>query len=284
MILVVGAEGLIGAALLEEVRRSGRDALGTSRNPKPGLLTLDLNVPEKFEPPAGVSCAVICAGRSGLLDCDRSPQETAKVNVQGTMRICEKLTRQGIPVVFLSSSLVFGGLFEPAGPWDETAPCCEYARQKAMVEKSMVGDLFAVVRITKVVEALRPRFSDWLQNLRLGRKVLASTVIRFSPVVLGEVARALADLSGNFHPGRFHISGDAEVSYLFAAQKLAEKADLPLDLVIADSVSGTKLFETLPRSSMMKIAGPAGSSDWRFTPSLPNLEAFLIRQATEQKS
>lgn len=284
MILVVGAEGMIGAALLQEVRKSGREALGTTRNPKPGFLTLDLKVPEKFEAPAGVSCAVICAGRSGLLDCDKSPLESAKVNVQGTMWICEKLARQGIPVIFLSSSLVFGGFFEPAGPWDETTPSCEYARQKAMVEKSMAGDLFAVVRITKVLEALRPRFLDWLQNLRLGRKVLASSVIRFSPVVLDEVARALADLSRNFHPGRFHISGDAEVSYLAAAQKLAQIADLPLDLVIADAVAGTKLFKALPPSSMMKNAGPAGSSDWRFTPSLPNLEAFLHNLAMEKIS
>src|SRR5438067_6280156 len=88
-VLVVGSDGLIGRALMEQLAREGLRALGTTRrreavNETRSFLDLSENL-EKWQPCGRVAVAVICAGVTKVESCRLDPVSTARVNVQAIL-------------------------------------------------------------------------------------------------------------------------------------------------------------------------------------------------------
>lgn len=275
MILVVGVDSLIGGELYRKLKVSGLNVRGTSRRPEGEHLYLDLGTPENFRVPQGVDVTVICAGVGDIAACARLPQETFRINVSGTAEIAHRAAASASRVIVLSSSLVLDG--QAGSPHAEAVlrPCCEYGRQKAALEARLAGEKHAIVRLTKVVETLRPRFSGWLGDMKEGRSVKASTILRFSPVSLDETARALCGLVAEFQPGIFHITGDESLSYYHAALCLAEENGLSNGLVLPDASSGLEFFHPVPTTASLAPAAPANCSGWRFSSSSAILNDFI---------
>jgi dTDP-4-dehydrorhamnose reductase len=275
MILVVGVDGLIGRELYRRLKASGLDVLGTSRRSDSTHLYLDLGAPENFRIPQDVELTVMCAGVGDIAACDRSPAETSRINVSGTTQFANRATEAGSRVVVLSTSLVFDGQTGSPRAEDPLSPCCEYGRQKAAMEAELSGNNCAIVRLTKVVETLRPRFSGWLGDMREGQSVKASTELRFSPVSLDETVRALGGLVTDFQPGIFHITGDAGFTYHHAAVRLAEEKGLPADLALPDASSGLEFYHPVPVTASLAPAAPTNCSGWRFSSSSAILADFI---------
>lgn len=275
MILVVGVDGLIGGNLYRSLKQCGTDVIGTSRRTGGGHLHLDLASPENFQMPRGIDVTVVCAGGGDIAACEASPAFTSLINVSGTSFVAERAAESGSRVVALSSSLVFDGQGNPPGADAAPSPCCEYGRQKAEMESRISGERFAIVRLTKVIETLRPRFSGWLEELRNKRAIAASTALRFSPVSLKETIAALSGLVANFRPGSFHVTGDETFTYHHAASRLAVAWDLDPALVVSDVSAGTNLFQPLPVTANLAPASPQGCSGWNFSPSSSTLNSFL---------
>ena len=275
MILVVGVDGLIGGELYRKLKASGLDVLGTSRRSGSPHLYLDLGAPENFHMPQDVDVTVMCAGVGNIAACARSPKETSRINVAGTAQIANRAAESGNRFVVLSSSLVFDGQTGSPRAQDPVSPCCEYGRQKAAMESELSGVNCAIVRLTKVVETLRPRFSVWLRDMKEGRAVKASTELRFSPVSLDETVRALCGLVSDFQPGIFHITGDVSFTYHHAAVRLAEEKGLPAGLAVPDASSGLEFFHPVPMTASLAPAAPADCSGWRFSSSSAILADFI---------
>ena len=87
--LIVGTDGKIGGALLQRLKRSGKQVLGTTRRmEKVQKDNLYLNLAEDVSDwpvPDGVQAAVICAGVSSVGACASDPLGTAQVKVDGTL-------------------------------------------------------------------------------------------------------------------------------------------------------------------------------------------------------
>ncbi len=277
--LVVGADGLIGASLAESLRHAGHEVLGTTRRKQAGGLMLDLAKAEEFQVPPGVEIAFICAGIGSLVECAKSPEATARVNLVGTAYLARQLVERGGRVVYLSTNLVFDGSAPAAETSNPVRPCCEYGRQKAQLESRLHGDDYACVRLTKVMESLTPRFEAWRSDLRQGKRIAVSEKLRFSPVCLEETVQALAEFARDFRPGVFHISGDEDFSYYEAALRLARESSLPAELIETDPMAGSDLFEPMPAFATLAVRGPDGSSCWRFSPASVTLDHFTRRLA-----
>lgn len=275
MILVIGADGLIGGALHRQLKASGRAVLGTSRRPGGEHLHLDLANPDGFIMPAGVETTVVCAGVGDIAACARSPEETARINVRGTVLIAKLAAESGSRIITLSSSLVFSGQGASPRADDPVSPCCEYGQQKAVMESELAGEKYAVVRLTKVLETLRPRFSSWLEELKDGRSVRASSKLRFSPIALGETIQALGGLMEKFQPGIYHVSGDESFSYHDAAVCVADSVGASPELVLADTQSGIDLFDPVPVTASLAPAEPVDCSGWRFSSASSKLADFI---------
>lgn len=277
MNLVVGASGLIGAALLRELHRRGLPAQGTSRGGGAGLLPLDLARAREAPLPPGIALAFLCGGVTGLGACAADPRGTAAINVVGTAELAARLAHSGAKLVFLSSSLVFSGCGSRRAT-DATDPCCEYGAQKASAE-SLLPAGSAVVRLTKVVESLGERMSFWASSLVSGKRVEASSALRFSPLPLRLVADLLAGFSGSFAPGIFQMSPPDDLSYLKAAESLADRLGASRGLVADAPSPGLDLYWRFPASATIVPHAPPGASGWRFPSSGGTLSDFLTDMA-----
>jgi dTDP-4-dehydrorhamnose reductase len=277
--LVVGVDGLIGASLAEFLRHAGHEVLWTTRRKHSDGLMLDLAKAEEFQVPPDVDTAFICAGIGSLVECAKSPEATARVNVVRTACLAQRLAERGSRVVYLSTNLVFDGSVSAADISDPVRPCCEYGRQKADLESHLHGDDYACVRLTKVVESLTPRFQGWQSDLRQGKRIAVSEKLSFSPISLDETVRALADFVHDFRPGLFHISGDEDFTYYEAALRLAEQSSLPSGLIETAPTAGSNLFQPMPVFATLAVRGPGRSSCWRFSPSSAILQGLTCRLA-----
>ena len=87
-VLVVGADGAIGAAVAARLEVGGHPVIRTSRRGTPGTVPLDLATdPATWRLPKGVSTAVLCAAVTSTEACRNHPDEARRVNVEATVEL-----------------------------------------------------------------------------------------------------------------------------------------------------------------------------------------------------
>lgn len=234
--LVVGSNGLIGAALLAKLSASGFAATGTTRRvpAASGTIYIDLNAaPASWTIPAGVSIAYLCAGVTKLDDCRKDPSSSARVNVDALGNLAEKLAAQGAFVIFLSTSQVFSGTESFPSAETPLTPATEYGRQKAAAEARILrlGARAAVVRITKITETLASLFSRWEEALRRGEEIHPFSDMSAAPAPLSLVVDALVRVGEGRLSGVMQVSADRDLSYAEMAGLVAQRVKAGTALV-----------------------------------------------------
>ncbi len=226
-VLVVGADGLIGSALMERLPQQGLTVRGTSRRHEcTPELYLDLaDEPATWQLPEVIKSAVICAGIVNVVGCERQPQATRKINVERTCLLIDQLQRRGAKVLYLSSNIVFSGDTPRVAADCLPDPRCEYGRQKVAVERYLEDrDCgFQVLRLGKVVEGAMEIVSNWAETAAESGVVTPFADFYFSPVQLSLVTSVIAGLLDKKQQGIFHLTARDEVSYLQLANHWAER-------------------------------------------------------------
>lgn len=250
--LVVGSNGLIGAALLAKLSASGFAATGTTRRVPAASATIHLDLgatPASWMIPAGIQIAFLCAGVTKIDDCRKNPSSSARINVDALGTLAEKLAAQGAFVVFLSTSQVFSGTERLPSAETPLSPATVYGRQKAAAEARILrlGKRAAVVRITKVSETLAPLFSRWEEALRRGEEIHPFSDMSAAPVPLSLVLEALIRVGEGRLSGVTQVSADRDLSYADMAELVAQriKADAALVRPVRARDSGLDL-EAVP--------------------------------------
>lgn len=229
MVVVVGASGLIGGAVLGDLTRNGIECEGTSSRretcAKEGYLHVNaLDAATWRNLPAKPDAVLLCAARPGLVDCRTHPFETRQLNVGGTSALAVECLRRGAFVGVLSSSFVFDGSRPDFLPGDDLCPACEYGRQKAELEGCIPRDGSAIVRLTKVLDASNPLLRAWRDKLGGGGTIEAAGDARISLLCAGDVAVRLAKMLTNPRPGLWHLSAPDDLSWFDLAGVLARRA------------------------------------------------------------
>lgn len=222
--LVVGADGLIGRALVEHLTRAGESVFETTRrsdtvSDRRGFLDLAADV-SAWRPPRGISVAYLCAAVAALDRCRREPAESAMVNVRHTVALAKKLVAGGAFVVFPSTNLVYDGSIPFRKAEDPVCPRTEYGRQKAEAEKQLLalGELISIVRFTKVLSDRTSLFRSWIQALRNGETIRPVSDMVIAPVPVSFAARVLHRVAEARLPGVVQVSGTQDISYAEAAR------------------------------------------------------------------
>lgn len=228
--LVVGADGLVGSALVASLERRGADVIGTSR--RKGRLGanrffLDLadeasvDVVEK----GSFSCAFLCAGITNMIMCEAKHGYSRQINVINTLNLARRLRASGARVVFLSSNTVFNGKALRPSEEADHCPSTEYGRQKVEVEQELLssGDAesVSIVRLSKVLSPVSGMAAEFIKQLTLGEPCMAFNDLWMSPISLDCVTRALLALAAGKYSGVFHLSGSDEITYAEFAHRLA---------------------------------------------------------------
>lgn len=227
-IVVLGAGGQLGRALIEAAGDAGQPVTGYDRN--------QLDVTDSATVSAclarhGDDVVINAAAFTDVDGAEDAPEAAYAVNVRGAEAVAEACALHGVRLIHLSTDYVFSG--DGNRPWrpdDLTGPINVYGRTKLAGEQAVrarLGDT-VVVRTSGV-------YASWGRNfvrtmLRLGRERKRLQIV--SDQVLGptsalDLARALVGITPAVREGAsgvFHFCGTPETSWNGFAQAIFEIA------------------------------------------------------------
>lgn len=218
-LIVVGASGLIGKAIMNVAREKGIEAIGTRYvSCNDDLIQFDLIhsrlidvLPSGFVNSKCPTFAVICSAESKIDKCFLNKEYSYKLNVTKTIELLKELNSIDIKFIFLSSDFVFDGINGYYDEGIEPSPKTEYGKQKAEVERyisSYMPDSL-IFRLSKIVSdnPLEGHFfSEIYKKLVENKPIECIEGQIFSPTYVNDVSRsALLALEMNLK-GLYHVS------------------------------------------------------------------------------
>ncbi|MFA6319054.1 MAG: SDR family oxidoreductase [Elusimicrobiota bacterium] len=250
-VLVIGAAGLIGNALVRAWERRGAEVLGCDRVCRPGgpFVTLDFthegqvaSLLREFRP----GIVAVPAARPHVDYCEAHPEETRLANVLAPALVSRLCYQTGSVMVFYSSDYVFDGSKPSYGEDDPVCPVNEYGRQKVEAEEAVLAcGRHLVIRSSGVYgwQWVPKNFVlQVLTALRESRALRVPHDIRYNPTSAENLAEVTAELCGHGAAGIFHVVGRDRLARSEFAQEVARVFGLDAGLiepVEVESLMGT---------------------------------------------
>jgi dTDP-4-dehydrorhamnose reductase len=215
-VLVIGASGQMGAALLRVLRARGHEAVGTwAHEASPGLVPLDFTdsaATERLITGTRPDWVICPAALSHVDYCEEHPDEAFAANLHGPLVAAQAAGRVGAGFVYYSSDYVFDGV---DGPYAEDArprPLGVYGQSKAEGEQAVLGALerALVVRTSVVYGPERQEKNSAYQLIRTcrsGKGFRPAVDQRASPSYNPDVAAATVECCERELRGTWHLAG-----------------------------------------------------------------------------
>jgi dTDP-4-dehydrorhamnose reductase len=213
-LLILGASSHIGRYLYS--RLGPERAIGTysstaiERGRRFDLLTM--RVKDVVRGGEASHAVVLCANTSPD-SCFRDPAGSRRLNVAAMQRLIFDLWELGITPIFASSESVFDGMKGDYIETDEPRPIFLYAQQKKEMEDFLLtsGRPYLCLRIARVYgDDINDGtlLSTYMRQLMANPRRLRCAVDQaFSPVYIGDVARAITRSVERGLGGVYHLSG-----------------------------------------------------------------------------
>ena len=261
-VLVTGATGLLGAALVPALQAAGfsvlRHGWQAAADVHADLTRRDdtLALLERVRPDVIVHLAAL----TDVDACEADPQRAYLLNLQSVVHLAEWIAnaRPGSHLVQISTDQVYDGL----GPHAECGVCIRntYASSKIAAELAASGVGATVLRTNffgRSRRAGRVSFSDWLfAALQGGQAIQVFDDVLFSPLAIDTLALAIGRVVARRPAGVFNlgsrsggVGGISKADFAFA---FAAAAGLPtLSMTRSLSTTMTTLKAYRPKDMRM---------------------------------
>lgn len=249
-LLVTGAGGMLGRAVVMAAARDGHEVLGTAR------LHLDVTDREALmrrigeEQPEAV---INCAAYTDVDGAESDPMAAMAVNDAGAGNVAAAAAAAGAAIVHVSTDYVFDGSKD--GPWlesDPTAPLGTYGESKLAGELAVAhaNPSHAIVRTAWLFGAGAANFVDTMLKLGSEREEVSVVTDQIGcPTWTRHLAGALVALAQRPQDtGVHHIAGAGSCSWNELAQEVFQRAGIDCRVLATTS-------EAFPRPA----ARPANS-------------------------
>ncbi len=223
--IIIGANGLVGKAIISVLQSQGKIALGFSRSYRSPYKFDLLNPDFKIFSDYKVKTAYITAAVTGMQDCENNPGKSHKINVENTKKLIDYLNKNKIYIVFFSSSQVFDGNIKNPNENSLTNPKNMYGKQKIEIENYLLRKNIpsSIIRVTKVLgDQPAGLFKEWFSALKKGSYIYPAGNISLSPVIAGDLANISIQLANKRKEGVWNFSSKTEISYFDAVKLLAD--------------------------------------------------------------
>jgi dTDP-4-dehydrorhamnose reductase len=285
-LLVTGAAGLLGQAVLREARARGFQVIGSCSRTNcfidgEPLFAADLNRQGcgseliAAHRPASV---IHCAAATDVDWCEENPGSATRINVEASGELAEAAANIGAFFLYVSTDAVYEGDHGNYSETDPVGPVNVYARTKLLGEdrvRQSGGDV-AIVRTT--VYGWRGRekrtLSEWiLDRLESGGSVPGFSDVVFTPMLSADLSEVLLTTAERRLCGLWNVAGSEACSKFEFARRLAEKAGYSPDRVEPVRLDEGSLKARRPRNTSLRserITAALGRS-------MPGVDSGLTR-------
>lgn len=175
-ILVAGANGRLGAALVREWKAAGEDVVGWGRNE----FDLSWETPKMRTALAALDFSVMvnCAALTNVDHCEEHDDEAFQLNAEAPTVLADLCRERGARVIHISTDYVFDGAkTTPYTERDAARPISLYGASKRAGESGVLtvtGGQALVVRVSWVFGPDRPSFVDQIVQKALKEEHVAA--------------------------------------------------------------------------------------------------------------
>jgi dTDP-4-dehydrorhamnose reductase len=252
-VLVLGATGLLGRALVEE----------WSEDEVTGASSIDVDIRNRSQlHDRFVRCepnwVVLAAANTNVDDCERDPKRAHEVNVTGAANVALECREVGSRLLFLSSDYVFDGSKSvPYETNDVMNPLSVYGQSKANAERSVhqVVPNACILRTSWLFGANGRCFpNSILEAAKAGKKLSVVDDQIGRPTYNRDLARAIIKLCRAGARGTVHASNSGSCSWHQFACHLLRAAgfvDLPVQSIGTEALSRPA---RRPKHSVLSLA------------------------------
>ena len=283
-ILLTGASGGLGAALLRHLKPR-HEVLGLCfRHPAEGLVALDLSEPgpiAKLARKFGPDLILHTVGLTDVDLCDRDLAKALDINTRSTLHVRLAAEALDCKVVHISTNDVFDGGLGMYRETDIPLPVNMYSETKLMAEKMFYNYPAALIlRFTTLswYASGKTTFASWLVNsLRQGRPVSLYTDQFNSPLyvaTLAEWIEALFDAEGIYH------LGSQRRSRWEAGMAIATALGLDTGLIRPSSLQDAAVLAPRPRDVSLDCSRV--QADWGLETAFESEIRRLVADLPEQ--
>ncbi|HVT06695.1 MAG TPA: dTDP-4-dehydrorhamnose reductase [Polyangia bacterium] len=250
--LVLGAGGLVGGALCDQLGRAGWRVVAASRavcDIRDGGALRALCADAR---PAVVFNAAAYTNVDGA---EANPGLARAVNADGAEAVALAAAGAGAAVVHYSTDFVFDG--EQERPYDERdppSPLGAYARSKAEGDARVAAATprHFILRVGCVYGRGGRNFpSTLVRRLRAGDALRVDAERRVSPTWVREVAAVSIALAPTSHYGLYHCTAHGETTWADFARALARELGLPHARIEPVSDANLGLAARRPRRAVL---------------------------------
>jgi dTDP-4-dehydrorhamnose reductase len=235
-LMIVGATGTLGRGLARVARHRGIAVRVTSRR------HLELGNPatiraaiEQIRPWAIINAA----GFVRVADAERDREGCFAANAGGVEHLARAAAEFDLPLVGISSDLVFDGAKGAYTETDPCNPCSVYGESKLVAEGALLaaGANNLVVRTAAFFGPWDFHNFAWhtLQALKRGERIEARADVRVSPTYVPDLCHAILDLLIDGEKGIWHLANAGSLSWHEFAARLAEEAGIDARGLVATS-------------------------------------------------
>lgn len=259
--LVIGGTGLVGNALLRAWTARGAEVAAATyhSHPSGGFLQLDMRDLDKVRTllKAHRPSVVAVPAANPFVDyCELHPEETRKVNVDGTLNVARACRDLGARMIFYSSDYVFDGLKGSYTEEDAPCPINEYGRQKAEAERGVLAcDPRNLVLRTSGAYGWQWEPKNFVLQVRrtLGDgKPMRVADVRYNPTYVENLAEITAALVSAGAAGIFHTVGAEEIARDEFARRAARAFGLDASLIQTVPAAEFKSPTPRPKQSSLR--------------------------------
>ena len=238
-ILVTGAAGLLGHAVVRTAGERGHDVRAFARSALDVTDTAEVERRLRAERPEVV---VHCAAYTAVDRAEEESDQAMSVNRDGTRNVAMAAAQVGATVVYPSTDYVFDGrAATPYRPDDVTGPVNAYGVSKLAGEQVLAvsGCSWMMVRTSWLYGAGGWDFVDVVleQGERRGRGMTVVDDQVGCPTWAGSLAPGIVELAEAGAKGTYHLCDAGQASWLELARQVAAEAGIDLELTATSTLA-----------------------------------------------
>lgn len=251
-ILLIGGKSDIGSNFYMQFSKA-LDIDVTSKEKEKGYIYLDLEKVSSFKnlDLSIYDSAIFLAGITNQQYINANQSKSRFINQKNTSLLIDKLLRNKIFTLFLSSNQVFSGEKDLYSCEDKKDPLSLYGSFKSEVEDFILThketEHAAILRLTKVISNETRFIKNWKREYKTNQQVSVFSNRFISPIQLEEVLEAIFLITENRKKGIYQLGGEDSLTYSQYAKTCFPGMKDTCFRTLPSSESDDKLY---PRTSL----------------------------------